>query len=149
MGPIAILRSEVRVLPALGARESAMKEDYIDTIVRLAKRLDSEWFRSRLRARLPDGDRMRAKDRWIMRGVLLAVRLREPRPLSDHATPCAFPRACARCSGGAVDDGPTVWVGHEAHEIDKKGSDERYHHAICRTCGVDLYVTRARFLPVP
>jgi hypothetical protein len=74
-----------------------MKDDFLGYLVSLAARLDHEWFRSPLRARLPDGDRQRAKDRWIMRGVVLAVRLREPRPLSEHAKPCLFPGACARC----------------------------------------------------
>jgi hypothetical protein len=46
--------------------------DELDFLVRVWARLDRSWFRTKTRARMPDGDRMRAKDRRIMRGVRLA-----------------------------------------------------------------------------
>lgn len=44
-----------------------------DKLASLARCLDRSWFRTRRRARTPDGDRQDAKERRIARGVRLAV----------------------------------------------------------------------------
>jgi hypothetical protein len=44
-----------------------------DRIASLMESLDHSWFRTKTRARIPDGDRIEAKHRRIARGVRLAV----------------------------------------------------------------------------
>ncbi len=44
-----------------------------DKLASLARCLDRSWFRTRRRARMPDRDRLEAKERRIARGVRLAV----------------------------------------------------------------------------
>lgn len=44
-----------------------------DKLVALTKCLDRSWFRTQRRARMPDRDRLEAKERRIARGVRLAV----------------------------------------------------------------------------
>jgi len=44
-----------------------------DKLASLAEILDHSWFRTRLRARTPDGDRQHLKERRSARGVRLAV----------------------------------------------------------------------------
>ncbi len=44
-----------------------------EAVLLLLRRLDVSWFRSRWRARIPDGDRMGAKEQREARGVRLIV----------------------------------------------------------------------------